>query len=109
MTCLSDFPCSSVCLLCARSLPRDITDYLRTQTGNAATSFGAAGDYNPPLSSDAQYNVLTGIVRWVEEGVAPESFTAVAYNDGIAANGLNYTRPICKVRALSYVLDCNLM
>ena len=40
---------------------------------------------------------MSAIVRWVEEGVAPESFVAAAYNDGIATNGLNYTRPICKV------------
>ena len=73
------------------------------QTGNAATSFGGANDINPPLSNDAQHNVLRAIVRWVEEGVAPETFVAAAYNDGSAVNGLNYTRPVCKVRVLVYV------
>ena len=38
------------------------------------------------------------MVRWVEEGIPPETFTAAAYNGGDAANGVNYTRPICKVR-----------
>ena len=44
---------------------------------------------------------MSALVRWVEEGVAPESFIAAAYNDGIASNGLNYTRPICKVGFLA--------
>ena len=68
-----------------------------TQNGNGATSFGASTDYSPPLSYDAEHNLMSAIVRWVEEGVAPESFVAAAYNDGSASNGLNYTRPICKV------------
>ena len=67
------------------------------QGGNGATSFGAALDNNPSLSNDAAHNVVSAIVRWVEEGVAPESFIAAAYNNGAASDGLNYTRPICKV------------
>ena len=70
------------------------------QEGNGATSFGAALDPTPPLAYDAEHNVISAIVRWVEEGVAPESFVAAAYNDGSASNGLNYTRPICKVGSL---------
>ena len=68
------------------------------QGGNAATSFGAANDVQPPIADDAQHNVLAAMVRWVEEGIPPETFTAAAYNGGDAANGVNYTRPICKVR-----------
>ena len=67
------------------------------QEGNGATSFGAAADHNPPLVYDAEHNLMSAIVRWVEEGVAPELFVAAAYNDGISSNGVNYTRPICKV------------
>ena len=66
------------------------------QGGNGATSFGASGDNNPPLSYDVEHNLMSAIVRWVEEGVAPESFVAAAYNNGSASNGLNFTRPICK-------------
>lgn len=67
------------------------------QGGAGATSFGAADDAQPPLSNDPQHNVLAAIVRWVEEGVAPDSFTAVHYHGGDAAQGVQFTRPICKV------------
>lgn len=68
------------------------------QNGNGATSFGVASDANPPLSNDAQHNVLAAMVRWVEEGIAPDSFTAAHYTDGNASSGVDFTRPVCKVR-----------
>ncbi|KIP02131.1 hypothetical protein PHLGIDRAFT_309422 [Phlebiopsis gigantea 11061_1 CR5-6] len=64
--------------------------------GLGATSFGAAGDAQPALSHDARYNVLSAIVRWVEEGAAPDNFTAAHYRGGHAAQGVDFTRPICK-------------
>lgn len=44
------------------------------------------------------------MVRWVEQGVPPETITAVAYNDNDAANGIGFTRPLCKVRLLKWGL-----
>ena len=77
-----------------------------SQTGVGANSFGAAFDINPPLSDDAEHNVVAAIVRWVEEDIAPETFIAARYNDNIAGNGLNFTRPVCKVRAGWVAIDC---
>ena len=37
------------------------------------------------------------MLRWVEEGVAPETFTAAHYTNGNATQGVEFTRPICKV------------
>lgn len=37
------------------------------------------------------------MVRWVEEGVAPAQVIGVKYKDDTQANGIAFTRPICKV------------
>ena len=66
------------------------------QNGPGATSFGGALDPNPPLSNDAQHNILAAIVRWVEEGIAPDNFTAAHYTNGNVSEGVDFTRPICK-------------
>ena len=67
------------------------------QGGNAATSFGAANDVQPPISDDAQHNVLAAMVRWVEEGIPPDNLTAAHFTNGNASDGVDFTRPICKV------------
>ncbi|KAM5530873.1 hypothetical protein V8D89_015458 [Ganoderma adspersum] len=67
--------------------------------GYGANAFGAveqASNSNPPLSNDPEHNILSAIVRWVEEGIAPESFTATYYIDNNVANGVGFTRPLCK-------------
>lgn len=74
-----------------------------TQGGAGATSFGAANDPNPPISDDAQHNVLAAIVRWVEEGIAPDNFTAAHFTNGNATSGVDFTRPICKVYFILFV------
>ena len=38
------------------------------------------------------------MVRWVEEGVAPETITGAHWKDNDVANGLDFTRPLCRVR-----------
>jgi len=35
------------------------------------------------------------MVKWVEEGEAPEKIVAAKYIDDDSSNGLNFTRPIC--------------
>ena len=67
------------------------------QGGPGATSFGATYDSQPALSNGAVHNVLSAIVRWVEEGIAPDNFTAAHYHNGDKAQGVDFTRPICKV------------
>ncbi|KAI0710198.1 feruloyl esterase-like protein [Earliella scabrosa] len=85
----------------------EISDFFRYFTvpgmnhcngGFGANAFGAvqqASNDMPPLSLDPEHNVLAAIVRWVEEGVAPEKLTAVYYNDNNVANGIGFTRPLC--------------
>ncbi|PIL35641.1 hypothetical protein GSI_02370 [Ganoderma sinense ZZ0214-1] len=74
--------------------------------GYGANAFGAveqASNSNPPLSNDPEHNILSAIVRWVEEGIAPENFTAAYYIDNDVANGVGFTRPLCKYpSALKY-------
>ncbi|KAI0749371.1 feruloyl esterase-like protein [Daedaleopsis nitida] len=72
------------------------------QGGFAANAFGSveqASNDNPPLSLDPEHNILAAIVRWVEEGVAPETLTAANYKDNDVANGVGFTRPLCKYPA----------
>ena len=72
-------------------------DTTSQQGGTGATSFGAAGDANPALANDAQHNVLDAIVRWVEQGIPPDQITAAHYTNNNASQGVDFTRPICKV------------
>ncbi|KAI0661668.1 feruloyl esterase-like protein [Cubamyces menziesii] len=86
----------------------DIDDYYRLflvpgmnhcHGGFAANAFGSveqASNDNPPLSFDPQHNILAAIVRWVEEGVAPDTLTAVNYKDNNVTNGVGFTRPLCR-------------
>ncbi|KAH9917129.1 feruloyl esterase-like protein [Epithele typhae] len=75
----------------------NIDDFYRLfPGGTGATSFGAAGDTQPALANDAQHNILDAIVRWVEDGVAPGNFTAAHFTNGVAADGVAFTRPICQ-------------
>ncbi|TBU33530.1 feruloyl esterase-like protein [Dichomitus squalens] len=86
----------------------DIDDFYRLFTvpgmnhchdGYAANAFGGvqqASTNNPPLSLDPQHNILAAIVQWVEYGIAPDNFTAVSYNANDVANGIGFTRPLCR-------------
>ncbi|KAI0635862.1 feruloyl esterase-like protein [Trametes polyzona] len=86
----------------------DIDDYYRLflvpgmnhcHGGFAANAFGSveqASNNNPPLSFDPQHNILAAMVRWVEEGVAPDTLTAANYKGNNATNGVGFTRPLCR-------------
>ena len=41
--------------------------------------------------------MLDAIVRWVEQGIAPDQITAAHYTNNNASQGVDFTRPICKV------------
>ncbi|OLN91627.1 putative feruloyl esterase B-2-like protein 3 [Colletotrichum chlorophyti] len=58
-----------------------------TFIGNKPT---AVAGYEP------EGNVLSAIVRWVEEGVAPDSILGTAYVNGTKANGVAFQRRHCK-------------
>lgn len=51
----------------------------------------------PPASFDAEHNILAAMVKWVEEGHAPDTLTATFWKDNSFVNGVEFTRPLCKV------------
>ncbi|KAH9948590.1 feruloyl esterase-like protein, partial [Amylocystis lapponica] len=94
----------------------DLSDFYRLFTvpgmnhcdgGYGANAFGGIGQASsgmPPLSFDAEHNILAAMVQWVEEGVAPSSLTAVYWKDNNSTNGLGFTRPLCQYpTSLRYV------
>lgn len=81
-----------------------LIDVLRHQSGPGANSFGGGSSQKPPLSFDAEHNILGAMMRWVEDGVAPSKIVAVKYKDDVPANGVAFTRPICKVRRTRLLL-----
>ncbi|KAH9855312.1 feruloyl esterase-like protein [Lenzites betulinus] len=67
--------------------------------GQAANAFGGVSQ-PVPLSDDPQHNILSAMVRWVEEGVAPSTLVGVKYKNDVKANGVEFTRPMCKYPAM---------
>ncbi|XPS72599.1 Feruloyl esterase [Ascochyta lentis] len=47
-------------------------------------------------SLDPEENVLTAIVRWVEEGIAPDTITGTAYRNGSQSAGIDFKRRHCR-------------
>jgi len=66
--------------------------------GPGAGVFGSVGQA-APASLDADHNILAGLVKWVEEGTAPETFTAVHYRNDDPVQGVQFSRPLCKYPA----------
>lgn len=52
----------------------------------------------PPLSNDAEHNIVAALVKWVEDDVAPDNLIGTAYKNNNVADGVAFTRPLCKVR-----------
>ena len=55
---------------------------------------GAGLDRLPSLDPDE--NVLLALVRWVEDGAAPETITGTAYNGGDPGAGVEYKKRHCR-------------
>ncbi|TFK53650.1 feruloyl esterase-like protein [Heliocybe sulcata] len=67
--------------------------------GYGANAFGGGGQAAsgmPPTTNDPTHNVLSAMVQWVEEGVAPDHLVAAYYNNNNATQGVAFTRPLCK-------------
>ena len=47
------------------------------------------------VPQDSDHDILTALVRWVEEGAAPEKIIASTYMDDSSAKGIKFQRPIC--------------
>jgi feruloyl esterase len=44
---------------------------------------------------DSDHDILSALVKWVEQGVAPGKIIATAFVDGIPTKGIHFQRPIC--------------
>jgi feruloyl esterase len=62
--------------------------------GPGPSSFGGV-IAQPAPSYDAQYDLLTALTQWVEQGVAPSSVIATKYNNDLPQLGIAMQRPLC--------------
>src|SRR5882724_7858867 len=62
--------------------------------GPGPSSFGGV-IAQPAPSYDAQYDLLTALTGWVEQGVAPGSVIATKYNNDTPQLGIAMQRPLC--------------
>ncbi len=60
--------------------------------GAGLNDFGQRLALNVPQDSD--HDALLALVKWVEQGVAPDRIVATAFKGGEAANGIRFQRPI---------------
>ncbi|KAI9362553.1 tannase and feruloyl esterase [Zopfochytrium polystomum] len=87
-----------------RASPRELDRFYRffrvsgmehCQGGPGATFVGQAAASS--WTDDPAGNVLTATVRWVEQGIAPDTITGVAYVNGTADSGvIDFTRRHCR-------------
>ena len=56
--------------------------------------FGQFTTSTPPVI-DAQHDMVSAIVRWVEQGVPPDQITATKYVNDNPAQGVLRTQPLC--------------
>jgi len=60
--------------------------------GGGPNAFGNNAFGGPPVPSDPQHDVFLALVRWVEQGIAPDQIIGTNFNpDGSTA----FTRPLC--------------
>lgn len=59
------------------------------------------GTSQPAPVIDADHDIMTAAVRWVEKGVAPEKIIGTKYVDGSVAKGVALQRPLCMYPAVS--------
>jgi feruloyl esterase len=61
------------------------------------TLSGAANTVTPGSPSlDPERNVLTAMVRWVEEGIAPETMLGTKFVNDDPASGIQFSRRHCR-------------
>lgn len=61
-----------------------------------------AGNGSQPASQvDADHDILTAAVGWVEKGAAPEKIIATKYVDGAPAKGIALQLPLCMYPAVA--------
>jgi hypothetical protein len=61
--------------------------------GEGPNIFGNMLDFSP--DRDADHNIFLALVRWVEEGNAPEKIVATKHRDNDPEKGIEITQPLC--------------
>jgi feruloyl esterase len=61
--------------------------------GLGANAFGN-GTVNGPVI-DADHDLVAALERWAEQGVAPDRIIATHYVNNVAAQGVQFQRPLC--------------
>jgi feruloyl esterase len=46
------------------------------------------------VPQDSDHDILTALIQWVEQGIAPDKITATAFTGGVPGNGIRFQRPI---------------
>jgi feruloyl esterase len=60
--------------------------------GPGANGFGTS---SPASAQDADHDVVSAVVKWAEQGAAPEKIVATKYVEGAPAKGIAFQRPLC--------------
>jgi hypothetical protein len=63
-------------------------------SGGAGVNAFGNGTVNGP-TIDADHDVLKALERWVEQGVAPDKIVATHFVNNVAAQGVQFQRPLC--------------
>lgn len=66
--------------------------------GAGPNAFGQTNSGTPPppaLVQDAAHDMVRALVRWVEQGIAPDKIIATKYVNNDPAQGVVRTRPLC--------------
>ncbi|MGH6684578.1 MAG: tannase/feruloyl esterase family alpha/beta hydrolase [Pseudolabrys sp.] len=61
--------------------------------GNGPNAFGNGSSNGPVI--DADHDLVKALERWVEQGVAPDKIIATHYVNNVAAQGVQFQRPLC--------------
>jgi feruloyl esterase len=66
--------------------------------GPGPTGFGTS---QAASQVDADHDILSAAMRWVEKGIGPEKIIATKYVDGTPAKGIALQRPLCMYPAVA--------
>jgi Tannase and feruloyl esterase len=69
-------------------------DHCAVGAGQGPSVFGGLYD-PPPHQQDAQHDLTSALMAWVEDGVAPEKIVATRYVENNPAKGIAMQRPLC--------------
>ncbi|ESK83347.1 feruloyl esterase b precursor [Moniliophthora roreri MCA 2997] len=64
--------------------------------GTGASQIGGIGSVAGNTKLDPESNILTALVRWVEEGVAPDTILGSKFNNGSISSGVAFSRRHCR-------------